>query len=288
MTMELMIQEFTLPEAITFNYDQLKQEIATQLTKYEGLVYTEENLKEAVADRARLNALREAIEQRRISLKKECMKPYAAFEAQVKDIVALIDKPILAIDTQIKTYEDQQKAKKRDEIEAYYIEIASGLEQIVPFDKIMDHRWLNKTVTIKSIRKSISETVSKINEGLMTLETLKTPHLTVLKKFFIESGFDMTATLTQKARLEVFDSKMKEREAAVAPSLPAETSVERTPEDDLPGKAEQQPQWLTEEIAAAKDEPRYTVQFQVEVTKPQLIALRDYMIAHKIKFGKVE
>lgn len=40
--MELRINEVTTPEQITFNYDELKQELTEKMAFYETLVYTDE------------------------------------------------------------------------------------------------------------------------------------------------------------------------------------------------------------------------------------------------------
>ena len=45
--MELKINEVQLPEQITFNYEELKQELTEKVSMYETLVYTDEQIKEA-------------------------------------------------------------------------------------------------------------------------------------------------------------------------------------------------------------------------------------------------
>jgi len=54
---------------INFNYDELKQELAVRLDKYRNLVYSEDSIKEAKADRATLNKFKKAIEERRKEIK---------------------------------------------------------------------------------------------------------------------------------------------------------------------------------------------------------------------------
>lgn len=98
----------TLPKTIDFNFEELKGQLAESLALYTGLVVTEDGIKGAKEDRAKLNKLREALENKRKEVKRECMTPYTDFEAKVKELVGLIDQPIAAIDAQLKEYEEKQ------------------------------------------------------------------------------------------------------------------------------------------------------------------------------------
>ena len=112
----------SLPKTIDFNFEELKTQLAESLELYAGLVVTEDGIKAAKEDRARLNKLREALETKRKEVKRECMAPYTDFEAKVKELVGLIDQPIAAIDGQLKAYEEQRRAAKRADILAIYEE----------------------------------------------------------------------------------------------------------------------------------------------------------------------
>ena len=100
----------TLPKTIDFNFEELKGQLAESLALYTGLVVTEDGIKGAKEDRAKLNKLREALENKRKEVKRECMAPYTDFEAKVKELVGLIDQPIAAIDAQLKEYEEKRRA----------------------------------------------------------------------------------------------------------------------------------------------------------------------------------
>ena len=101
----------TLPKTIDFNFEELKGQLAESLALYTGLVVTEDGIKGAKEDRAKLNKLREALENKRKEVKRECMAPYTDFEAKVKELVGLIDQPIAAIDAQLKAVIDRTVAR---------------------------------------------------------------------------------------------------------------------------------------------------------------------------------
>ena len=50
--MELKMHEYQLPEKILFNYEELKRELTEKVSHYETLVYTDDQIKEAKADKA--------------------------------------------------------------------------------------------------------------------------------------------------------------------------------------------------------------------------------------------
>ena len=91
--MQLKMSDYQLPEKILFNYDELKQELLEKVSMYETLVYTDEQIKDAKADKAALNKLKKALNDERIRLEKEYMRPFNEFKGKINEIIAIIDKP---------------------------------------------------------------------------------------------------------------------------------------------------------------------------------------------------
>lgn len=112
--MELRINDYQLPEVIKFNFDELKAELTEKVHLYETLVYTDEQIKEAKEDRASLNRLKKALNDERISREKEYMVPFNEFKSKVAELVGIIDKASSTVDTQVKAYEEKQKADKKE------------------------------------------------------------------------------------------------------------------------------------------------------------------------------
>ena len=76
-------------QKIGWNKEQIMNAVAEITKQYTGLTYTEEQMQDAKKDRATLNAMRKDISGRRIQVKKALMAPYEAFEAEVKEVVAI-------------------------------------------------------------------------------------------------------------------------------------------------------------------------------------------------------
>ena len=59
--MKLDIKPYNPVEQILFNYEELRAEITQKTEIYKTLVYTDENIKSAKADKATLNKLKKAL-----------------------------------------------------------------------------------------------------------------------------------------------------------------------------------------------------------------------------------
>lgn len=112
---------------IDWNKDELLKYVRSITEKYNGLVYTEDDITHARADRTELNALKNAISDSRIRVKKAVMAPYDRFEAEVAEVTALIADAVQPIDTTIKNYEAAQKADKKKQLVACFDSIIGDL-----------------------------------------------------------------------------------------------------------------------------------------------------------------
>ncbi len=172
--MELKVKEVSIPKNITFNYEKLKQELTDKVSMYESLVYTDENIKEAKADRANLNKLKKALNDERIRREKEYMQPFNDFKSKINEIISIIDKPVQLIDKQIKTYDEKLKADKENEIMEYWkSEVdADHIPDGMTIDAIFDTKWLNASVSMKVVKEAINTAVDKFKTDMETLSNL--------------------------------------------------------------------------------------------------------------------
>lgn len=108
------------PGKITWNFEEIKTNLEAALAEYTGMVYDDDSIKSAKTDVATLRALAKTIEDRRKEVKEKCLEPYGVIEKQAKELVALMIKPIAAINTQVQDYEKRRKEKARAEIDAYW------------------------------------------------------------------------------------------------------------------------------------------------------------------------
>lgn len=168
--MELRINELAV-KPIEFNYEELKNGIALATEKYVNIAYTDDQIKEAKADRAKLNKLKTALEDERKRIKKACLEPYEDFESKIKEIVSLIDEPVKQIGEQIEKFDNQYREEKKLQITQIW-----GIfdkPQWLMLDMLWDEKWLNKGASLKSIQDAIEFRLNEINNDMETISKLE-------------------------------------------------------------------------------------------------------------------
>lgn len=234
--MELKINEVQLPEPITFNYEELKKELTEKVSLYENLFYADEQIKEAKADKANLNKLKKALNDERIRREREYMEPFNDFKAKINEIISIIDKPVAVIDKQVKAFEEKQKQDKHEKIKGYWMELlqADKVPEAMTLDKIFDPKWLNASVSMKSIQETIDASLTKIAEDLATLENL--PEFGFEATEVYKTTLDLNKALNEGRRLSEIAKRKAEYEAEQA-RLAAEAEAKKQ-EEQLPGQME--------------------------------------------------
>lgn len=273
-----------LPKTIDFNFEELKTQLASSLELYTGLVVTEDGIKSAKEDRAKLNKLREALETKRKEVKKECMAPYTDFEGKVKELVGLIDKPISAIDEQLKTYEEQRRADKRAAVKEIYDETIGTLYPLLPFDKLWRDEWYNTGVSMKKIRDAIITAETKAASDLEVLATVESEFAEAVKIKYLEH-LDLNEALLERARLKERAKRLREYEeqrAKAAANLPEEQRVEAATHG-----AEQSANIPEPAAGAEQTETIYRLCFECMVTAAQAKELSNFLKVRNIQFRRV-
>lgn len=273
-----------LPKTIDFNFEELKTQLASSLELYTGLVVTEDGIKSAKEDRAKLNKLREALETKRKEVKKECMAPYTDFEGKVKELVGLIDQPIAAIDGQLKAYEEQRRAAKRADILAIYEETVGELRSLLPFEKLWQDGWYNTGVSMKKIREAIVAAEAKAASDLEVLATVESEFAEAVKIKYLEH-LDLNEALLERARLQERAKRLREYEeqrAKAAANLPEEQRMEAA------SRGAEQAANIPEPAAGAEQaETVYRLCFECMVTAAQAKELSDWLKDRNISFRRV-
>lgn len=294
--MELRVNEVTIPEKISFNYEELKAELTEKVAFYETLVYTDDQVKDAKADRATLNKLKKTLNDERIRREKEYMQPFNEFKAQVNEIIGIIDKPIAVIDKQVKEFEDQKKANKQNVIEELFATI--GFQNFVTLEKIWDPKWLNASVSMKSIEEQMRSRMYQIGDDVLTLHNLP------------EFGFE--ATEVYKQTLDINKAIKEAQRMAEITKAKAEAEARRKAEEET-RKAAEEARRKAEERAAeeqraamakamtppedaqpapveeSQPEPqKMVVKFEVELTTEDATALREFFQSRNITFRAIK
>ena len=254
----LVNNKYAVP--IVWNKEALKIGLQNALKKHKDVVYTEDKLPEAKSQRAKLNGLRTQLDDERKRVKNECLTFYATFESDVKELMALVDEPIKAIDGQLDVYEQRRIEEKTDACRAIYNEIFTPeIAEVMPFAEIFQSKWMNKGCKMDEVRQNIADKFQMINTGIATVKALNSKHQTALIKTFLAT-MDMGAVLKDKADYEQMDIREEMRIKA---------AEERTRQ------------------AKTEPEPLLSVVFKVITTKSKMDALKAYIKENNIKIERV-
>lgn len=210
--MELKVQDYQLPEAISFNFDELKTAITEKSEQYAKLVYTDDNIKAAKEDRADLNRLKKALNDERIRRQKEYMKPFDNFKAKIDEIIGIIDKPVQAIGKQIDEYEAIKQDQKRATIEELFKSML--FPEWMNVEQIWNPKWLNATYSMNAIEEEMLERKNEIIRNCQTLATL--PNHSHEAIIFYQKTLDIAGALDkvhELIELEEAKKKMLAKEA---------------------------------------------------------------------------
>ena len=276
--MQLEIEQYQLPEEIKFNFDQLKNEISLAVNKYEGLIYSDDQVQEAKKDRADLNRLKKALNDERIRRKKEYLKPFEVFESQIKEIVDIIDKPVQLIDEQLEGYEEDRKRKKREEIGAYWAQETTHPDWIT-LPLIFQDKWLNASYSMTQIKKDIDSKVGQINYDMETLEML--PEYSFEAVEIYKTTLDMNKAIAEGQRLADIQKRKEEAEKAEK-ELMAKVEEEEAEAIMADMEAEANP------APEQKEEKKMMVRFEVELTVDQAKELRSFFQERGIRFWAMQ
>ena len=283
--MELIIKTDlqTFPAVIEYNHEELKAELSKQLEKYNNIVVTEDCVKEFKADKANLNRLKTALEDKRKEIKKQCLQPYENFEKNIKELVALIEKPIQLIDSQLKEIDSKKKEQKINEIEKIYHENIGRFEELVPFEKIYNCKWLNSTYKLENIALEIQKIQSDLESGLQIIEGLDTDFKQEIKDKLFET-LDISQALQENARLK----ELREKQKAIEIQKDKQEFLAEKEKQNQYIKAEQTQIEQQQVVQEVKQEDLQILDFRVWVTPEQKRLLKDFLIKNNIKYGRVE
>lgn len=193
---------------IEWNKAELEAAVKAKVDSYKGIVYTEETLKSAKADRAELNNLLKAIEDRRKKVKEIINQPYSDFEKELKSVTALIKSQTEEIGKQIDSFEDKQKEEKKQKIQEAYDSAIGDLKEILPFTKVFDTRYLNKTYKLNTAISEVKAKIEQVKTDLSTIESICGKYALNAKDVYVRT-LDLSKALAEEKRLKELEEKLE-------------------------------------------------------------------------------
>lgn len=227
--------EVTYTEAtIASNMDALEAHVKKVVSEYDGATYdltSAQAIKEAKHDRSYLNGIKKEIEERRKAVKREYNKPLDAFERRCKQITAIIDESTDAIKAQLDEAEQTRKDALYSRLQQHYEEFAGLLAPVVPYERLHEPQWLNKTFGEIKAQQALEAKVSDVARDWETLKAQQEamPHYADAEREFFRT-LDLGAALNAARLADEEDQRIAELKAAMAPEPEPEPMPEPEPE----------------------------------------------------------
>lgn len=282
--------EQIIPPQISFNFEEIRAELAQKLQVYQNMVVTESGVKEAKADRANLNKFKAALADSRKSVKSQWNQPLSDFEDKMKVLERMVDEPISVIDRQIKSFEEIKKEEKRQSIEAFFEDNVGDLEEILPLQKIWNDRWLNATYPMKEIEQEIISRMRKTHNDINIIVAMQLPCTEQMLSAYLDT-LDMGRAMEEKHR---YEQAQKAKEQIVKPQkeeVPQSAPVIVESKDqtsDLIAVQQLMPKNDQMEQQEEQIEKVKVLDFRVWVTSEQMQALKAFLLQNHIRYGRVE
>lgn len=227
------------PSTIEANFDALETHVRKTVEVYEGATYDlakKENIAEAKRDRAYLNGLKKEIDERRKAVKREYSKPLEAFEKRCKQITSIIDDASDGIKAQLDRAEEERKARAYAKLREHYEEFAGLLAPVVPYERLHEPQWLNKTFGEVKAYAALEEKVSKLAADWETLKSQfeGEPYYPEAERELFAT-LDLGAAITAARKAAEENARIAELKAAMEPEPVAEPEAA----DPMPAPAPQ-------------------------------------------------
>lgn len=158
--------------SIDTNFSELKAQLKQELAPYKNLTVSEDEISFAKVDLALLRRKKTEIDTRRKEVKKAYSEPLTKFEDSCKELTAIFDEAINNINDQLKLFEEDRIAHKRERIAKLYAEQVGEFAEFLPLEKNYNEKWDNKSYSDNDIIFDISALKQKVKADLDVIRSL--------------------------------------------------------------------------------------------------------------------
>jgi hypothetical protein len=161
---------------LTWNNAELAKYLEEKLEKYNGLVVTEDNLKEMKSVLKEIVSIRTKLTRFGADKKRELKIPYNTFTAELEQVLAVVSRVENPIVNQIGEFEQQEMLKRKETVLKMVEDKAQSLgireeykNRVMPNPKW----WENKTAKMSDVALSVEEMLKGVLEQQQNDDDLK-------------------------------------------------------------------------------------------------------------------
>ena len=283
------VQQLRIPA----NFEEVGAVLKEKLIPYSTLIVTPDTIPDAKTARANVNRLRANIDEYRKTVKKLLSAPAAEFEANCKPLIAMCDEAAGNIYSQVKAFERREKDQKIASLRIFFNEKIGEDIRFLSFEDIQNPKWENKTYSEEAAQKDIISAITTVRSSLGAIHSLHSPFEAVLIDQYLKTR-DLAACMQQNEKLIADQErleKFREQKEAAAMAAATEKAAQTTASvaEVVGAEREAKPQGVAaQEQQPSSELPEINViDFRVWATQAQLMALREFLLDHGIKYGRV-
>lgn len=297
-------------QVITTNYPAVKKWAESVVAQYENIVVTPDTISQAKADRASLRKAQSGVSDVRKEMRAAALSTCAAEESNCKDLEAVFERGVQALDVQIKAMEEAAKQEKKDRLAAYFAQVVGDMAEWLTFDDCFNPKWLNATYTESTAQMDICAAIDRCRADLNAIRALHSEFETTLLDEYTRTR-NISAVLVKNetlGRMKAAEEERKRKEAEAAAKYAETLEETKRVADETMRQAEQKASETGRSVVEtlgelskpvndlvdedghempAVQEPEYKVDFRVFGTARQLDGLKAYMQKNGIRFMPV-
>lgn len=148
--------QITLGE-ISFDVDLIRNTVKNYLSKYDGLVVQESDIKIIKDEVAFLRKQKTLINKNRIELSKEFDKPLVQYKSDCDSIIDEIENVIVYLNDQLNDFEERRKDLKKQQVEDLMNKVRMLKHMPDNFEFIFEDSFLNATKNLTKIKEELFE-----------------------------------------------------------------------------------------------------------------------------------
>lgn len=140
---------------ITFDVDLIKKTIQSYLSKYEGLVVQESDIKNIKSEVAFLRKQKTLINKNRIEFSKKFDEPLIEYKNNCDSVMEVIEDTITYLNDQLNNFEKKRKEEKKQEVELLMEKVKLLKHMPDNFEFNFDEKFLNATYKLSVIKEDL-------------------------------------------------------------------------------------------------------------------------------------
>lgn len=301
-TVDVIVQPAIEPQVIdsnltlTWNNAELAKYLEEKLEKYNGLVVTEDNLKEMKSVLKEIVSIRTKLTRFGADKKRELKIPYNTFTAELEQVLAVVSRVENPIANQIGEFEQQEMLKRKDTVLKMIEDKAQSLgireeykNRVMPNPKW----WENKTAKMSDVSLSIEEMLKgvleqqKNDDDLKRMQSEKVEMIKMKIDLFNQNYALDTPIQYEEIQHHVNNVPFGELDSVIA------AEFEKRLEIELKAKAPQEPverveeQDTTLEVTPVVDETETVTYVVKNINARQRKAINDLLIKLGVEWSEI-